>query len=345
MRFLLMYGRAEMEWDKGFTATYYASIVDPETWRDIERFDIKSDSQINRSDTALIEAADVLTDYAFEGEKWIRLYMDAKQNGATEHVALFTGIAAAPTRDIFWLKSRYALECYSVLKPAEDVLLPRGYYVPADYDVASIIHRLLSVTPAPVEIIGDLPKLTNAIIAEQGENNLTMVIKILQATNRRIRIQGDGTILICEKATDPTELYDPLNNDAVEPTLAMTHDWFSCPNVFRAIANDEAVTFIDDREASPLSTVSRGREVWMEEDNCNLNVGESLQEYAERRLNEEQARGYELSYSRRFNPNITIGDIVGLRYPQININGDYKVISQRITLSNGCRTEEECEYS
>ncbi len=334
-----------MEWSKGFSAVFYACFVDPNTWRDIERFEIKADSQISRSDTALIEAADVLTDQAFTGEKWIRLYMDTRQNGATGHVALFTGIAAAPSEDIFWLKSRYALECYSVLKPAEDVLLPRGYFVPADMDGGQIIKHLLEATPGPVEIIGETPALTNAIIAEQGENHLSMVQKVLHAINRRIRIQGDGTIQICEKAAEPAAVYDPLNNDAVEPQLTITHDWFSCPNVFRAIANDAAVTFIDDREDSPLSTVNRGREVWMEEDNCNLNAGEGIHAYAKRRLSEEQARGYELSYSRRFNPDITIGDIVGLRYPASGIDGNYKVVAQKLTLGNGCRTEEECEYS
>ena len=333
-----------MEWSKGFSSTYYACIVDPDTWRDMDRFYINADSKINRSDTALIEAADVLTDYAFEGEKWIRLYMDVRQNGATEHVALFTGIAAAPSQDVFWLKSKYALECYSVLKPAEDVLLPRGYYVPAEADSGQTIQSLFGVTPAPVEVLCEMPAITNAIIAEQAENHLSMVQKVLQAVNRRIRIMGNGTIQICEKASAPTVTYDPLSNDAVEPQLAMTHDWFSCPNVFRAVANDASVTVYDDRETSALSTVNRGREVWMEEDNCTLNVGEGLHAYAERRLFEEQARGYELSYSRRYHPDITIGDIVGLRYPENGINGDYKVITQSITLGKGCRTEEECEY-
>ena len=27
-----------MDWTKGFTATYYAVLVDPITWRDTERF-------------------------------------------------------------------------------------------------------------------------------------------------------------------------------------------------------------------------------------------------------------------------------------------------------------------
>lgn len=333
-----------MEWNKGFSATTYACLVDKNTWRDMDKFEIKGESQITKSDTTLIEAADILTDFAFEGERWIRVYMDARQNGATEHVALFTGIAAAPRKDTFWLKAKYDLECYSVLKPAEDVLLPRGYFVPAAANSGDVIRDLLYATPAPVEIVGDMPELKNAIIAEQGENHLSMTLKVLQAINRRIRIKGDGTIQVMKKATSPSATFDALKNDSVEPTLAMTYDWFSCPNVFRAIADDAAATVFDDREDSELSTVNRGREVWMEEANCNLNAGEGLYAYAKRRLMEEQAKGYELSYSRRFNPDITVSDIVGLYYPAIGLNGNYKVIAQRISLGSNCRTEEECEY-
>lgn len=334
-----------MDWNKGFTATCYACIVDKYSWRDTERFKIKSDSQITRSDSDLIEAADVLTDYGFDGEQWIRLYMDARQNGATAHVALFTGIAAAPKRDSHWTRSEYSLECYSVLKPAEDILLPRGYFVPEGADGGEIIKTLLEATPAPVEVIGDTPKLQDAIIAEQGESNLSMTMKVLQAINRRIRITGDGTIQIVPKAEEPSARFNAIDNDCVEPSLSLTHDWFSCPNVFRAVTDNEAVTVYDDREDSSLSTVVRGREVWMEETDCNLNAGENLQAYAQRRLKEEQARGYELSYTRRFIPDVTISDLVGLHYPQIGLDDNYRIVSQRINLDERCRTEEEVEYS
>ena len=61
-------------------------------------------------------------------------------------------------------------------------------------------------------------------------------------------------------------------------------------------------------------------------------------------LKEEQARGFEISYSRRYDPEITVSDIVGLHYPAQGLNKNYKVISQRIALGSGCRTEEEVEY-
>lgn len=332
-----------MDWNRGFKYDCFACYVDRNTWRDMERIEIK-DGQIVRSQSSLIESADVETNEEFNGEKWIRLYMDAEQDGATERVALFTGLAVAPTKDTTWGKSHPSLEIYSVLKPAEDVLLPRGYFIPAGMNGGYIIKNLLDATPAPVEIVGDTPDLQDTIIAEQNENHLTMVEKVLKAINRRIRIAGDGTVQIAEKAIDPATYYDALDNDGVEPHVSMTHDWFFCPNVFRAISDDQSVTVYDDREDSALSTVNRGREVWMEESNCNLNIGEGLRAYAQRRLREEQSIGYEVSYSRRFNPDITISDLVSLYYPGSGLDGNYMVTSQRISLGKGCRTEEQVEY-
>lgn len=332
-----------MDWNRGFKFTCFACYVDRNTWRDMDRFNIK-DGQIMRSRSSLVESADVETNEKFNGEKWIRLYMDAEQDGATERVALFTGLAVAPTQDMIWNKASASLEAYSVLKPAEDVLLPRGYFIPAGMNGGYIIKTLLDVTPAPVEIIGDTPDLQDTIIAEQNENHLTMVEKVLKAINRRIRITGDGTIQIAETATEPVTYYDALDNDGMEPHVSITHDWFSCPNVFRAVTDNEAVTVYDDREDSSLSTVVRGREVWMEESNCNLNIGEGLRAYAQRRLREEQSRGYEVSYSRRFDPGIMISDLVSLYYPESGLEGNYMVTSQRISLSKGCRTEEQVEY-
>ena len=332
-----------MDWNKGFSAACYACIVDPVTWCDMEKFDIK-DGTITKSASTLIEAADILADTEIQGEKWIRVHMDAQQEGASDHTAVFTGLATAPQQNIRWSRKEHTLECYSVLKPAEDILLPRGYYIPAGTSGKDALLELLGATPAPVEVEDIIPKLMNTIVAEQGENNLSMVVKVLKAVDRRIRIKGDGTIWICNKAMDPAASFDAIGNDCIEPSFAMTNDWFSCPNVLRVVTEDQTVTVIDDDEDSALSTVKRGREVWMEETDCILSGEESLEAYAQRRLKEEQAKGYEISYSRRFNPEITISDIVKLRYPEQKLNGNYRVIAQRIDLGHNCRTEEQVEY-
>lgn len=331
-----------MNWNKGFSAQYYATFVDPITWRDTERFEITGGT-VKRSDSGLHCSADVdCIRYSQQSERWVRIWMDTRQKGSDAHVAIFTGLATAPERAINGNMEENQLACYSVLKSAQDVLLPLGYYAPAGINGGQLVKQLLSAsTPAPVDIIGYLPALSQYIVAEDNENHLSMAEKILAATNGRLRVKGDGGIEVCWMATDISGRFDPLNNDSIEPKLKAVNDWYKCPNVFRAVMDDTSAVARDDNPNSPLSTVNRGREVWMEEKDCDLAENETLAEYAERRLREEQRHYLEVDYDRRFNPDILPSDLVNLNYPAQKINGNFYITSQSISLSYGARTSEE----
>lgn len=333
-----------MNWDKGFMSQYYATFVDPETWRDIEKFNIVSGS-IKRSDSGLRHSADLTCiNYKQSVERLIRIYLDTKQAGSSSHVPLFTGLAAAPQDDINGKRISNPLECYSVLKFAEDVLLPIGYYVPSGVSGAQLVKQLLSaVTPAPIDIIGNSPALSQYIIAENNENYLSMSEKILTAINWRLRLKGDGSIEIRPMAfwSDIKARFNPTDHDSIKPQLKAINDWYSCPNVFRAVMNDTSATARDDSVNSPLSTVNRKREVWMEERDCHLAKNETLAEYSQRRLKEVQRHYLSVEYDRRFYPDIYPSDLIELNYPVQGIDGTFYVTSQSIDINYGAETSEE----
>ena len=335
-----------MNWNKGLSARYYCSIVNPITWHDTgETFNITGGS-ISHSLSDLMESADVdCVRYPQNTERWIRVYLDARQSGAAEHIAMFTGLATSPDRNIDGLYETNKVQCYSVLKPAQDVLLPRGWYAPVGIDGAKLIKRLLGVTPAPVDYdptVEAAPTLKRAIIAEDGESNLSMAHKILTAIGWRFRITGDGVIHICPTATEHTELFDSFENDSIEPVLTVTADWYGCPNVFRATQGDASAEARDESE-SLLSIPNRGREVWMEETNVNLSERETLLEYAKRRLKEEQQVAYIVKYDRRYRPDLYVSDIVELHCPAQGIDGEFVITSQSIELGYAARTSEEVQ--
>jgi len=317
--------------------------MDANTWRETRLLEI-TDGSLSRSESGLRDSADITCINYNDKEQYIRIYLDVQQGGASDHVPIFTGLTSAPSRDIDGVLETNSIECYSVLKPAEDVLLQRGYYVPAEINGATVIKTLLSVTPAPVEVIGEAPSLQTAVVAEDGESHLSMVDKVLTAINWRMRILGNGTIQIMPMATEETARFDPFNADVIEPTLKITRDWYGCPNVLRAISDDLTAIARDDSVDSPLSTVNRGREVWEEESNVALNSGESIAEYAVRRLKELQQIETTASYTRRYDPNVLVSDLVRLNYPKQGLQGLYRIKSQKITLGYGCTTEEEVEY-
>lgn len=330
-----------MNWSLGYKASYRAYMVDPVTWADRDAVDILS-GNINRTSSGLRESADIsCIDYSHGSDKWIRIWMDAEQDGAHEHIAIFTGLTSAPERKINGTISEIDLQCFSTLKPAQDVYLPRGWYATKGFIGAEVIHDLLSIGPAPVTYDEGSPRLSQHIIAEDGETNLSMAYKVLDAIGWRIRIEGTGEIHIGPAAEEPSAVYSAVDNDQIEPSVNVKNDWFECPNVFRAVSGSGTATAVDENPDSPLSTISRGREIWKEETSVKLNDGESLLAYARRRLRELQTTATEISYSRSYDPNVRVTDRIRLSYPAQDLSGVFVVESQKISLDHSGTTAEE----
>ena len=329
-----------MDWSKGYSASYYLSIIDPATWRDIERIEITGGS-ISRTASGLRQSADITcTLFDTTKEKWVRVWLVASQKDGVAHEALFTGLTSVPEQNYDGNRIEYPLACYSVLKPAEDVILPRGWFAPQGWLASDVIKNLLSVTPAPVETADVSPALADNIIAESGESNLSMVNKILNAVNWRMKIDGDGTIRIGPWASEVSQTFG-IHNDVIQLKVALKADWFSCPNCFRAMSGDQNAVARDDDPDSMLSTVSRGREIWKEESDVRLGSDEGLDQYAKRRLAELQSFTHVVNYDRRFDPAVNVTDVVQLQYPGQGLTDKYIVSSQSITLGHGATVSEE----
>lgn len=332
-----------MDWNKGFSAIFYAKEVDPVTWRDIRHIDITG-GQIKRTISGLRYSATIDCLAPLGGiEKWIRIYMDCKQNGSYAHEALFTGLAASPKRQAYATRDERSPNCYSVLKPADDIILPRGWFASAGADGGAVIKSLLSVTPAPVYVADGSPILSSTIVAEENETNLSMVNKVVEAIGWRLDVMGDGTIRLMPYSAIPVATFDPFVNDVVEVPISVTEDWYSAPNVYMAVADDLTGIARDESESSPLSVQNRGREVWKVETGVSLSASENIAQYAQRRLRESQRVRKQASYDRRYNPNVGVGDVINLHFPQQDIDGLYMVSSQNIKLGYGASTAESVE--
>lgn len=336
-----------MNWSKGYSVQHYATIVDVRTWKDIEKFNVESGSITRSTTDSLIESADLeiepRSEFNFQQERWIRVYVDIRQNEGSYHGPLFTGLVCSPSKNIDGNTIKNNIQCYSVLKPAEDVLLPKGWYASTKLDATKIIKNLLDVTPAPVSIDRVYGQLTDNIVAENNETNLSMVNKIIDLMNWRISISGDGSIIIGSKPaiTEDIIRFDSIEKDSLETDVTVNYDWFGCPNVFRATYNTLMAIAKDENAESPFSIQNRGREVWMEETDCKLGTNESLETYAKRRLKEEQSVAYNVDYKRRFHPDVNVGDIIKLDYPAQEIIGYFTVESQTINLGYSVSVSEK----
>ena len=333
-----------MNWNKGFSALYEMKKVDPVSFMDAGSF-VFTAGTIIRSDDTLVESAD-LTMKQDPGECWIRIYLKARQREDGERIALFTGLTCTPERSVDGNRVSFPVECYSVLKPAEDILVKRGYFAPTGASGALLAAELLKVGPAPVVCDENSPCLLDPIIAEDYDTNLSMAWKIIDAIGWRIRIAGDGTIHICPRPEQPAAVFDAFENDSIEPQITDVQDWYSVPNCFRVISGESyaEVKNIDENYLSIRSRrQSRGGtgEIWAQDTAAAINDGESLSEYAARMLKEAQAPARSIKYDRRFRPDVTVSDLVRLHYPKQGIDGVFRVSEQKITLGHGCRTTEE----
>lgn len=325
-----------MDWSKGLSARYKAYIVDPVTWKDGEEIDIISGS-ISKSESDLRESADiVVSNYNDNTERWIRVYLDARQQTDSYYGPIFTGLISSPSVDIEGTMRTNTLRCYSVLKPANDILLSKGYYIPYGSNIETVLNSLLSVVRGiPINIIGTPPALSQTLIAENGETCLSMADKVLYYMGWRMYITGNGTITISDgDVSNMTAVayFDSDDMDSLETKLNIENNWFDCPNVFRAVDGNFSATARDEDPDSILSIPNRGREIWFEESGCTPYAGESLEQYAKRRLLEEQHVSMVASYSRRFDPDVNVSDLILLRYPGQGLDGTFYISSQSITL-------------
>ena len=330
-----------MDWSKGVSAAYVMQEIDPATWRDTGVIQITGGT-IKRELTGKRESADVDCKGVEIGvERWVRIYLETQQDGASARTALFTGLATSPADEYEGNARSNTLSCYSVLKPCEDVDLPLGWYAPQNANGAEVIRQLLSVTPAPVFVEPDAPTLSDHIIAESNENHLTMIDKILTAIDWRIQIDGDGTIHVEPKPLEAVASFDPLENDMIETKVKVSADLYSCPNVYRATSGDVTGIARDEDPDSPLSIQNRGREVWKSESGVNLASTESIAQYARRMLKQAQQVKKAASYTRRYMPNVRPSDLIRMGYPAQGLTGVYVVQSQTVALEYGAATDEQ----
>lgn len=341
-----------MDWSKGYNARYYATIVDRKTMKDVNTDNTSKskigliDGTIQRSYEGLRESADLTCEnYSIEKETYIRVWLDTYQNGGFSHTPLFTGIASSPGRNINGNVERTSMQCYSMLKLADDILLPRGWYAPYDASVEDLLRFLLAPVGTEIEIKAETPKLKYSIISEAGETRLTMADKIISSIEWKMRLDGLGNIIIepadAKSLNVEKVVFGSSENDIIEPTLSIEYDWFNSPNIVRVIVDNQYAVARDDDPESPLSTVSRGREVWLEDTSMEINANESISKYAIRKLKEYQAASVSISYDRRYMPDIYPYDTVRLNYPAQNIFGLFIIKSQTITLGFNAKTSEE----
>ena len=163
----------------------------------------------------------------------------------------------------------------------------------------------------------------------------------MEVINWRIILDGNGTIHIAPFNNEIVETFSHQENDILEMNVTISSNWADIPNVFRAVGSGISSIAKDEDPSSPFSIPNRGREIWAQDTNCILNDGEKISEYASRKLREAQMVSKTIDYTRRFMPDIGIGDYVWLNYPDQDISGKFIIRSQTLNLGYGGQVSEQ----
>lgn len=334
-----------MDWNQGYTATFRLYSVNQSTWGDGDEIEnLVSASVTKDNESSLIEDASI----SIDGEPikgYVRLVLEAKNTSGMAKVNLGTFLVTSPKRSINGVLTTIDLECYSVLKPADDKLLPPGWYFPEGGDPIAGASELLSnclkcpVEPAESDIRTDQVK-----IAENNETALSMAKYLLEDTDWFIYIDGRGCVSIKKKPDNIVKMFDAYENDVLMPNITDESDIFDIPNILRVTdSSGNYETIYNNDEQSDTSIEKLGWEKWSSEQ-LSLDYGETLLGKGGERMEELSKTTRKINYSREFDPDVKLNDVALYMLPKQRIVGTFRIISQSLSIGKGIKVSEIAEF-
>lgn len=334
-----------VDWAAGYTASWRVMRVNPVTWADEEELPGVTSISVERTNEQLRESgsAEVTLDVGEDfPETWCRIEMLATQGAESQRVALATLQMAPTDSDPARGREAVTLEGRSVLAPASDEVLLAGTYAPKGADGAAHAARMLSCCNAPVIVHGSFT-LGDHVVFAGGTTRLEAAWMLLDAANWTIVIDGDGTINVMPKPTEPTLDLDAANVRMLITVPKREFEVFSIKNRYIAVMDDQQAIAVNDDPDDPTSYARRGRYVDEYEENPTLIDGENLQAYANRRLSELSKSTESKSYDREWWPNVTIDSIVRGGIASVRMVGDLRVTNQTLSCGRGVVVTEVAE--
>lgn len=346
-----------IDWTKSMTQTFRYYIVDPGTWKDdkevttVKSSTIKRDESSETLGSATIDADDLL------GEDYIRVYLIANQNGVEERVPLGTFLVQTPSSSFDGKVRSVSMDAYTPLLELKEKQPAIGYSVLKGENIMQLAYRLVRENArAPViEALSD-ETLFDDFVAYTDDTWLTFVSDLIANAKYSFSLDELGRILFAPEqkiaSLQPVWTYNDDNSSILYSDIDLDHDLYGIPNVVEVIysngGNNYYARVVNDDPNSPLSTVSRGREIVYRVTDPDL-IGDptsnQIQEYAENTLKNLSAVEYTVTYSHGYCP-VRVGDCVRLNYERAGITDvKAKVISQSISCESGCKVDETAVFT
>lgn len=349
-----------IDWTKSMQQKFEYYTVDPGTWLDMDKIDNVKSCTITRDNDADTLGSATIDVTESLGEAYVRVYMIAIQNGedgyVEEKIPLGTFLVQTPSSAFDGRVKAVSMDAYTPLIELKEKQPPIGYSM---LKGENIMQRAYLVTRenlrAPVVEPQSSEKLYSDFVADPNEKWITYIRDLIANAKYELGLDEMGRVIFNAKQDSaslrPVWTYTDNNSSILYPDISMNHDLYGIPNVVEVVYSKGSEYYygraVNDDPDSPISTVSRGREIPYRISNPDLGnpTENQIQDYAEQCLRDLSTLEYSVSYMHGYCP-VRLGDCVRLDYKRAGLsNVTGKVISQTIKCEPGCPVTEKVTYT
>lgn len=346
-----------IDWTSSMQQTFEFYLVDPATWKDQRLIDTITECTINRDLSSSTLGSATINCNEVMDECYIRAYLVVNQNGYTDKIPLGTVLVQTPSIRFDGKKKSMSMDAYTPLIELKSTVPPIGYSILEKSNTMGVAANLCRENMrAPVVPITVDTELPSDFVSNLDDTWLSFLTDLIFNAKYRFGLDELGRVIF-EPEQDTASLrsvwiYNDDNSSILYPDITNERDLYGIPNVVEVVYSTGVgymfSRIVNDDENSPVSTVSRGREVVYRENNPNfagVPSQEYIDNYATQLLRNLSCLEHTITYKHSYCP-VRIGDCVTLNYKRSGIsNIKAKVISQSIKCETGCPVEETAVYT
>ena len=334
-----------IDWGSSYSCSWRLVEVDTRTWADAAEVTGATNASVSRDRGGdLIDGGSLTVEmgiddipYEFVG----RIELLAEQQLMERHpIATLRFVPGESS--IHEGRRIVSYDGYGVLRPASTLTMLAGEYVPKGTDAAQwVVSKLKSCMKAPVEAKGSF-SLAEAYVFDGGTTYLTDIWELLDNVGWCLRVDERGQVVVMELPSDPALVLDSAHASMLQPELSSNDGLASTANRYIAVDGDSMAIAVDESDRISSYAV-RGYYVDQYDSSPTRLDGETLQAYAQRKLDEETSVAGTRTYTRAYWPDALPFDIVRGSLASVGLDCDMRILSQSIQIGAGVKVTETAE--
>ncbi|MCD7764374.1 MAG: hypothetical protein LUI14_14565 [Lachnospiraceae bacterium] len=346
-----------IDWTASMQQTFEFYTVDPNTWKDVDAVTNISSCTVDRDSSQETRGSATIDAEESMDECYLRVYLIAIQNDYTYRVPLGTYLIQTPGISFDGKSQTVSIDAYTPLMELKENLPPIGYTI---FKGEAIMSLAVSLTRehlrAPVVPATDTEVLSDDFVANTSDTWLSFLSDLIENADYSYDLDELGRILFAPDqdiaSMQPVWTYTDDNSSILYPDVEDERDLYGIPNVVEVVYSTDTgylySKIVNDDPSSPISTVTRGREIVYRDSNPSIS-GEPTQgvldDYATNLLKELSCLEHTLTYKHGY-CGVRVGDCVELNYERAGLSHvKAKVTAQSISCETGCPVEETAVYT